>query len=196
MSKDTQDDDHFMVGKTLLAMPGMGDNRFHKAVIYICAHDAKGAMGLVVNKPTLGIDIDDLISQLDLGDDETINVDDLGLPILSGGPVEQARGFLLHSNDFKQDETVIVDDHFSVTGTVSSLKKVMSGDGPENLLFILGYAGWSAGQLDDEIKANAWLSLDSDPDIIFNDAMDQKWNLAIKKLGINPMMLSAEGGRA
>lgn len=185
----------YMIGKLLIAMPAMSDTRFHRAVIFICAHDDQGAMGLVVNKTMDGIDMDELLDQLDL-EDSDIKLKDLNMPIFSGGPVEQARGFLLHSADFKQKETILVDDNFSVTGTVSALKEILKGCGPEQNLFMLGYAGWSAGQLDNELKNNAWLAVDADPEIIFAPKIEDKWDLAIAKLGIDPSMLSNEGGRA
>lgn len=191
--KDRQQDQRFLAGRLLLAMPAMGDPRFHKAVIYMCAHDENGAMGLVINHALPGVDLSQLLEQLNITPDKERTSDK---PVMSGGPVETARGFVLHSNDFSQSDTIRIDDNFSVTGTIDALKAIASGEGPDNMLFILGYAGWSAGQLDQEIQQNAWLIADPDPDLIFAASPEEKWTRAIKKLGIDPGMLSGEAGRA
>lgn len=188
--------DHYLVGKLLIAMPNMGDPRFHKAVIFMCAHDKNGAMGLVINHTLPGLEFENLLEQLGITSDIEIKLDALSLPVMSGGPVEAARGFLLHSNDFEQNDTVKIDDAYYVTGTIDALKAVAEGDGPDQALFILGYAGWSSGQLDQEIQQNAWLVVDPDPDIIFKTVPDEKWTMAAKKLGIDPAMLSGDAGRA
>jgi len=191
---DTSDEKQlYLTGRLLLAMPAMGDPRFHKAVIFMCAHDANGAMGLVINHTLPGVDLSQLLEQLNLKPEEHKAPE---APVMSGGPVETARGFVLHSNDFKQADTIRIDDNFSVTGTIDALKAIASGDGPDRMLFILGYAGWSPGQLDREIKQNAWLVADPDPELIFISSPDEKWNMAIRKLGFDPGMLSGEAGRA
>ena len=187
-------DDNYLAGRLLLAMPAMGDPRFHKAVIYMCAHDENGAMGLVINHTLPGIDLSQLLQQLHIPPGAQNKT--LESPVMSGGPVETARGFVLHSNDFQQSDTIRIDNHFSVTGTIDALKAIASGDGPENMLFILGYAGWSPGQLDTEIQQNAWLVADPDPELIFGAAPDEKWTRAVKKLGVDPGMLSGDAGRA
>ncbi len=175
-------------------MPAMGDPRFHKAVIYVCAHDENGAMGLVINHTLPGVDLSQLLEQLNIqpdGKDGTT-----GTPVMSGGPVETARGFVLHSKDFEQDDTIKIDNDFSVTGTIDALKAIANGQGPQQMLFILGYAGWSPGQLDQEIQQNAWLVADPDPELIFTATADEKWVRAVQKLGIDPGMLSGEAGSA
>ena len=192
----TKDTGSYLTGKLLLAMPAMGDPRFHRAVIFICAHDEKGAMGLVINNKLPGLEFDQLLSQLGIASDIEVDLKKLSVPIMSGGPVESARGFLLHSDDFNQKDTIKIDDLYSITGTVDALKEVATGNGPEKMLFILGYAGWSAEQLDAELQQNSWLVVDPDPSIIFHTAPDEKWILAVKKLGIDPAMLSGEAGRA
>ncbi len=189
-------DSHYLKGKLLLAMPSMGDPRFERAVIFMCAHDSKGAMGLVINRTMPNVEFSDLIKQLKIESDIKINFEKLDLPVLCGGPVESARGFLLHSNDFMRHDTMNVDSSFGVTGTVDALKDVACGEGPEDLLFILGYAGWTAGQLDAEIQQNAWLVIDADPSLIFSGSADEKWSRAVKTLGIDPSMLSSSAGRA
>lgn len=191
----TKDPD-YLAGKLLIAMPSMGDPRFHRAVIFLCAHDKKGAMGLVINHILPGVEFTELLSQLKINSDITLDMAGLSIPVLSGGPVEGSRGFLLHSEDFKQLDTVTVTQKFGVTGTVEALKAVANGRGPQKLLFILGYAGWGAGQLETEILENAWLVTEPDPEIIFSASPDDKWQLAIQKMGIELAMLASTGGRA
>lgn len=186
------DQSSYLTGRILMAMPGMNDPRFNKAVILLCAHDENGAMGLVINHTLPGIDLSELLEQLEVKDSETVD----NVPVMSGGPVETARGFILHGNDFKQEDTIEIDGKYSVTGTIDALKAVAGGDGPDKMLFILGYAGWSAGQLDEELQQNTWLVTDADEDIIFDSSPDDKWNTAIKKIGIDPGMLSTTSGTA
>jgi|SRR5688572_14594935 len=188
--------EHSLAGKLLLAMPGLGDPRFHRAVIFMCAHDENGAMGLVINHTLTGVQFTSLLEQLNITSDINVNIQNLTFPVMAGGPVEGARGFLLHSHEFKQKDTVPVGDFYSVTGTIEALKAVASGKGPEHLLFILGYAGWGAEQLDKEIQENSWLVVDPDPNIIFHASPEEKWELAVQKLGIDPAMLSTEAGHA
>ena len=183
-------------GNLLLAMPGMTDPRFKKAVILLCAHDDKGAMGLVINHTLPDIDMAELFKQLDISMNDNMKQTAQDVPVMSGGPVETARGFVLHSNDFKQDDTIKIDDNVGVTGTVEALRLIANGEHPENMMFLLGYAGWSAGQLDQELQENAWLVVEPDMDIIFNSGTDEKWNKALSKLGIDPAMLSMAGGSA
>lgn len=186
----------YLAGRLLLAMPGMGDPRFSKAVIYVCAHDENGAMGLVINHTLPGIDLSQLLSQLNITVAEHVSNRAAKTPVLSGGPVETARGFVLHSNDFQQSDTICVDENFSVTGTIDALEAIATGRGPEEMLFILGYAGWSAGQLDSEIQENAWLVADPDHELIFSLMPDEKWEQAVQKLGVDPAMLSSAAGHA
>lgn len=190
MSKET----NYLTGKLLIAMPNMGDPRFHRAVIFVCAHDDEGAMGLVINHEMPGLEFGELVSQLKFESD--ITFDDLELPVMYGGPVESARGFLLHSTDFKRVDTMRISDEYNITGTVDALEEIMQGEKPENMMFILGYAGWTAGQLEDEIQQSAWLVVDPDPALIFEGDPDSKWLRAVNKLGIDPAMLSGASGRA
>lgn len=186
----------YLTGRVLLAMPSLTDPRFHRAVIYICSHDAGGAMGLVINHPLPGLGFTDLIGQLNIDPAAKENLSRIDLPVLSGGPVESARGFLLHSSDFRQSDTVVVDEAFGVTGTIDALKAVAAGKGPKDMLFMLGYAGWSAGQLDREMQENAWLVVPADPALIFHTGAAEKWDMAIGRLGVDPAMLSSVAGRA
>lgn len=192
-----QPDKNGLTGKLLLAMPGMGDPRFQRAVIFICNHDQNGAMGLVINHILPGVDMASLLEQLNItntGTEDSGTLTDIS--VLSGGPVETARGFILHSPDFRQDDTIAVNDNFALTGTIDALKAISEGKGPENMLFILGYSGWSPGQLDNELRQNAWLMTDADPVLVFGTDAAGIWEAAAAKIGIDPAMLSGTGGSA
>lgn len=186
----------YLTGKLLLAMPHMGDPRFNEAVIFMCANDEKGAMGLVLNHRMADLQFDKVLGHLGITSDIQINLKASDIPVMSGGPVESSRGFMLHSSDFSHDETISINEAFRVTGTVDALQAVASGDGPDKMLFILGYAGWGAGQLEQEIQANAWLVVDPDPDLVFSISADKKWKAAVQKLGFDPAMLSGDAGHA
>jgi putative transcriptional regulator len=172
-------------GKLLLAMPAMGDPRFFKAVILVTSHDANGAMGLVVNHSIMDMTLGGLFTQMKIQPSAGAPT---GLQVLCGGPVESGRGFLLHTTDFVLPETVIVGERYGMSGTIDALKIIAEGKGPRDLLFILGYAGWGAGQLEQEIQQNAWLIADSD--------LDEKWDRAYARLGIDPHMLTSQAGHA
>jgi putative transcriptional regulator len=181
-----------MTGQLLIAMPTMSDPRFERTVIYMCAHSADGAMGLVVNKQADEIDFPELLNQLEI---ETEGVKD-PIPVLVGGPVETGRGFVLHSLDYRQDSTLEVSDEVGLTATVDILRSIAEGEGPAHSLLTLGYAGWSAGQLDDEIQANGWLNVTADVSLLFDGALGEKWDRAVRKVGIDPSFLSADAGHA
>jgi putative transcriptional regulator len=189
---DLDDTENYMSGHLLVAMPSMEDPRFARTVIYLCAHSAEGAMGLVVNQVLDSLSFPDLLDQLDI---ETASMDD-GTPIHFGGPVESGRGFVLHSADYVQETTLVVDGDIALTATVDILKAIAEGSGPSRSLLALGYAGWGPGQLDSEIKANGWLNVSPDDDLVFGPDLDSKWERAIAKLGIDPSMLSGEAGTA
>lgn len=182
----------YLAGKLLVAMPQMDDPRFHKAVIFLCAHDANGAMGLVINHTLPGLELSELLTQLHI--EGQVHGDDV--PVMSGGPVETARGFILHKGQFRKVDSLEIKGDIYVTGTVEALKAVAQGQGPEEMLFILGYSGWTAGQLDAEMKQNSWLVADADPEVIFSAEPEDRWERAIKKIGIDPNMLSGDTGRA
>ncbi len=179
-----------------MAMPGMGDSRFKKAVIYLCCHDEQGAMGLVLNHVFPGLEFGSLLKQLNIASDISIPNTINSMPVINGGPVETSRGFLLHTKDFNHDDTVHINQDFCLTGTTDALKIVAGGEGPQNMIFTLGYAGWSSGQLDDEMQANAWLSCPATPDIIFNSTPDTMWGKAVDSLGFDPSLLSNQYGQA
>ncbi len=187
---------HYLAGKLLLAMPSVGDPRFHRAVIFMCAHDENGAMGLVINHKMPDIDFSELVGQLKFESDIKIDLSKLNFPVMCGGPAESARGFMLHSSDFIRDDTMKVDSSYGVTGTIDALKEVARGAGPKDLVFALGYAGWEAGQLDSELQQNAWLVVEPDHALVFEGDPEDKWTRAVNKLGIDPAMLSSISGSA
>lgn len=198
LRQTSSEDGHFLTGQLLIAMPSMGDNRFNKSVILICAHDEKGAMGLVLNSEMENIDFLDLMEQLNLDNNTLVEgqLEASNMPVMKGGPVEEARGFLLHSTDFKQSDTITVHNDYNVSGSVDALKYVLKGKGPQKMLFILGYSGWGPGQLDQEMQANTWLTIDPDPELVFQTDPDIMWERAINKIGIDPFMLSSVSGHA
>ncbi len=182
-----------LTGKLLIAMPGMADPRFQNTVIFICAHSDEGSMGLAVNKPATEIGFGDLLEQLDIppGPDTDAR------PIFVGGPVETSRGFVLHTNDYAvKAGTLRVNDSFAMTATKDVLEDIAAGRGPRAALAALGYSGWGPGQLEDEIRQNAWLTVEADPEIVFAPDIAGKWEAALAKLGITPLALSAAAGRA
>lgn len=189
---DLDDTESYMSGHLLVAMPSMQDPRFARTVIYLCAHSAEGAMGLVVNQALDSLSFPDLLDQLDI---KTASMGD-GTPIHFGGPVESGRGFVLHSADYVQETTLVVDGDIALTATVDILKAIAEGSGPSRSLLALGYAGWGPGQLDSEIKANGWLQVAPDDDLVFGPELGSKWERAIAKLGIDPSMLSGQAGNA
>lgn len=189
-------ENNYLTGKLLIAAPTMGDPRFHRAVIFVCSHDENGAMGLVINNAVTNVEFGDLLEQLKIESDIQINLKEPCYTVLCGGPVETARGFLLHSPDFKRPYTMPLEAGFGLTSTVDALKDVALGHGPEHMLFALGYAGWGPRQLDEEIQENSWLIVDSDPNIVFNKDHTSKWQMAIQKLGIDVGRLSSLAGKA
>jgi len=182
----------YLAGQLLIAMPGMTDPRFEKTVIYMCAHNADGAMGLVVNREMESLTFPDMLEQLGI---EPVHPDD-EIRVHFGGPVESGRGFVLHTRDYLQDATMVVDQGVALTATVDILKAIAGGTGPRRSLLALGYAGWGPGQLDTEIKHNGWLHVPADDELVFGDALDAKWELAMAKIGIDPRMLSDDAGHA
>ena len=180
----------YLEGHCLIAMPTMGDERFVRTLIYMCAHNEDGAMGLVVNKPLDDLSFSDLLTQL--GVDDGPDVDAIRLHF--GGPVETGRGFVLHSDDYTNDGTLPIAEGVSLTATVDVLRAMAHGSGPRKSLLALGYAGWAPGQLDTEIQGNGWLTCEADEDLIFGSRLETKWNKALGKIGIDPGMLSSDTG--
>ena len=179
-------------GQLLVAMPQMADPRFARTVVYLCAHSAEGAMGLVVNRLIDSLSFGSLLAQLGV-EAESAPAD---MPVHFGGPVESSRGFVLHTSDYQQDLTLVIDDEIALTATVDVLRAIARGMGPRRRVLALGYAGWAPGQLDAEIQANGWLLVPPDLDLVFGLDNNSKWQQAIAKLGIDLSLLSSEVGHA
>jgi len=188
----------YLDGQMLIATPGMSDERFAKSVIYVCAHSSEGAMGIVVNQPAKHISFPDLLVKLDV-----IPATDLiqlppragGVKVLKGGPVETERGFVLHSADFFiENSTLPIDQGICLTATLDILKAIAKGAGPESALLALGYAGWAPGQLDNEMQQNGWLHCPADPSLLFSTDVEEKYELAMRKIGIRrrPRIITIE----
>lgn len=188
----TQGPSGFLTGQLLIAMPQMADPRFAQTVIYMCAHSEDGAMGLVINRQIESISFPGLLKQLEI---EAPSADDQ-IRVMFGGPVETGRGFILHSPDYVQDSTMLIDEKLGLTATMDILKDMASGSGPRHSLLALGYAGWAPGQLDHEIQANGWLHAPADQDLIFAEDIGSKWDRALASLGISSAMLSGDAGHA
>lgn len=195
-------DEGFLDGKLLLAMPSMTDPRFHRAVVYMCAHSAEGAMGIVINHPAPSITFANLLEQLDIISEDRKGCGKVRLPIKdmiihTGGPVEMGRGFVLHTADYySADSTLSIDDTVSLTATVDILRAIATGKGPVRSLLALGYAGWGAGQLEHEIQTNGWLVCPADTDLVFDSDIEKRYDLAMAKLGIHPSFLVSDAGNA
>lgn len=190
----------YLDGQMLIAMPAMGDERFARSLIYICAHSDEGAMGIVVNQVAGNISFPELLVQLEV----IPAADRIVLPqraetvkVLKGGPVETGRGFVLHSADFYiENSTLPIDEGICLTATVDILKAIAGGKGPDSAILALGYAGWEPGQLENEIQQNGWLHCAADKDLIFGTELESKYNKALQKIGIDIAMLSNEAGHA
>lgn len=190
----------YLDGRLLIAMPVMGDPRFERSVIYLCAHSADGAMGIMVNRPAGSIDFPELLVQLNI----IKKAEQIALPenaesmkVLRGGPVETGRGFVLHSADFFiENSTLPIDEGICLTATLDILKAIARGAGPHEAVLALGYAGWAPGQLEQEIQQNGWLHCAADQDLIFGRDIEHKYEQALRKLGIDLAMLSSEAGHA
>lgn len=183
-----------LTGKLLIAMPGMGDPRFERSVVFLCSYGNDGAMGLIVNKRAADVRLADLLDQLDITPDRPEHGE---MPVHFGGPVETARGFVLHSPEYEANlHSMKIADDFAMTATMDVLEDIATGRGPRQALLMLGYAGWGPGQLENEIGMNGWLTADADPDLVFGPVDDGKWEAALKTLGVDPLTLSASAGRA
>jgi putative transcriptional regulator len=182
----------YFEGQMLLAMPAMTDPRFERAVIYMCAHNDEGAMGLVVNKTLDSIDFRELLGQLDIPAGDSVR----DMTVHFGGPVENQRGFVLHSGEYRHDETLMITDQVGLTVTLDILRALARGDGPEKSILALGYAGWGPGQLESEFHDNAWLSVPYDDALMFEVDAADKWERAFNSIGVDLSVLSGRAGRA
>jgi putative transcriptional regulator len=182
----------YLPGQFLIAMPHMPDVRFQRSVIYLCAHTAEGAMGLIVNKALDSLTVPELMEHLKV----PMEVELKPTKIHFGGPVETSRGFVLHSCDYVEQATLVVGNELALTATIDVLKAIGRNAGPRQTLMTLGYAEWGAGQLDAELQANVWLHAPADDSIIFDLSNDSKWERALERIGVNVSMLSSEAGHA
>lgn len=185
----------YLSGKLLLAMPGMADPRFERAVIAMCVHDENGAVGVGIGHKRAGIRLRGLLKQLDIDPGEAPDC-----AVHHGGPVEPNRGFVLHSTDWGgQDSLHVVGTHgviFAMTGTIDVLKAIAEGRGPKQWIVSLGYAGWGEGQLEEEMTRHGWFTAQSTPTILFDTPTDERWAAAFKAEGIDPRLLASETGAA
>lgn len=187
-------------GQFLVAMPGMGDDRFRDTVIYIVGHGDEGAMGLVVNQPLEDMRFADILEELGLSEKDEI----IRLPssvrdreVLRGGPVQRGRGFVLHSPDyFREENTYVVNDDICLTATLDILKAMAFKDNPADAVFALGYCGWAPGQLESELAANGWLTVPYSKDLLFGSPLADRYDIALGQLGITRATLSGTAGHA
>lgn len=181
-----------LTGKLLAAMPSIGDARFDHALILICSHSDDGAMGLIVNQPISDLSFATLLGRVGI---KTLSAP--SLPVHYGGPVERGRGFILHQGDYDGGSAVLeITGGFYMSATLDVLEALATGTGPNPALLALGYSGWGPNQLESEIAANAWLTLDGGADVVFAPQAARKWGDALRKSGVDPTMLSGAAGRA
>lgn len=181
----------FLSGKLLLAMPGIGDPRFERAVIAVCVHDENGAVGIGIGHQRAEIGLRGLLQQLGIDPGKAPDG-----PVLHGGPVEPGRGFVLHSDDWGGQDTIAVTGLGALTGTIDVLKAIAEGRGPSRYLVALGYAGWGEGQLDGEMARPGWFSADGRPEILFDTNVADRWEATFRAEGIDPRLLDAAAGAA
>jgi putative transcriptional regulator len=196
--KSTNGRGGFLDDQFLIAMPGMKDDRFARAVIYVCAHSDEGAMGLIVNQAQQML-FPDLLVQLGILDEQEA----IRLPppardfvVRNGGPVDRSRGFVLHSGDYRVESSLVVSNDICLTATVDILRAISSGNGPRQALMALGYAGWAAGQLENEIAENGWLTCPATPELLFDADIDHQYDKALASIGIDLAHLSGAAGHA
>src|SRR5947208_6398916 len=190
----------YLDGQMLIAMPAMGDERFARSLIYVCAHSSEGAMGIVVNQPAANIKFPDLLVQLDVIPAAELIMLPPGagaMKVLKGGPVETGRGFVLHSADFFIDNSTLpIDEGICLTATIDILKAIARGRGPHSAVLALGYAHWAPGQLETEIQDNGWLHCAADTDLVFGSDYDDKYERALRNIGIDLDMTYTDVGNA
>lgn len=182
-----------LANQILIAMPSLDESYFGRTIIYMCEHDDDGAMGLVINKPT-ELSISKVLAELNLIEQEDERLEEHS--VMSGGPVQTDRGFILHNDDKQWSSSLKLNDNITVTTSKDILENLATEQGPNKFIMTLGYAGWSAGQLEQELAENTWLTLDADPELIFNTPVSECWNKALEKLGITVDQLSLMSGHA
>jgi putative transcriptional regulator len=181
----------FLSGQLLLAMPGIGDPRFEKAVIAMCVHDENGALGIGLGRIVPRISFHDLLGQLDIEPGVAPDV-----AIHAGGPVQPQRGFILHSTDWGGEETVEVAGRWGLTATLDILRAIAEGRGPTHWLAALGYAGWGAGQLEEELRGNGWFATPGNDELLYASDVESRWCAAFRSAGVDTRMLTADFGTA
>jgi putative transcriptional regulator len=189
-----------LVGRFLVAAPSMPDERFQKSVVFMCKHDDDGALGIIVNNKVEDLPLGQVYKQLGITVPKIANLQ----PVLFGGPVEPQRGLVLHSADYKRDETLLIEGGMALTASLEILKDMAGGSGPKQAWLALGHAGWSPGQLDREMQDNAWLVVDGDAQLVFDNDLEAKWQRALDRLGgktargvrFDPASYSSQVGRA
>ncbi len=189
----------YLDGQLLIAMPSMADPRFHRTVIYVCAHSAEGAMGLIVNQRAPNITLPKLLEQLEIkpSGSRPAAMRSTAMAVHTGGPVETSRGFVLHSSDyFAADSTLSINESVCLTATVDILKAIAKGSGPNKAILALGYSGWASGQLEREIQSNSWLCCPANYDIVFDRDLESKYTKALYSLGVDPLHLVGIAGHA
>ena len=191
--QQTQADSQFegLSNHFLIAMPGLNGSSFSQSVAYICEHSINGAIGLVINYP-INITLGELFAQMNLKYDTAIGE----TPLFSGGPVQAERGFILHSTDKSWESTLTLSETISITSSKDILTDIAHNRGPEKFLVTLGYAGWSAGQLEDEIVSNSWLTIPADKQIIFDTPVEQRWTASAQPLGVDMNLIANQAGHA
>lgn len=178
----------------LIAMPALADPNFEKTVTLVCQHDEQGALGVVVNRP-LDMKVGDVLEQLELDTDTSRAMCSID-PVFGGGPVQTELGMILHDRRSATDSTIEVSEDLGLTMSLDMLESMARNEGPENAMLMLGYAGWGAGQLENEMSHNAWLSVPAEFDVIFDTAIEDRWHAAASRLGVDLSLLSGEAGRA
>jgi len=192
MPTDDADSGRFLTGQLLIAMPAMEDPRFAQSVIYLCAHTSEGAMGLVINRPLVRPSFEELLRQLEIAPVPPAR----HIRLWAGGPVDNGRGFVLHTADWTGDGSLRVNERLALTASLDVLKAIAEGGGPREGLLALGYAGWGPGQLESEMQQNAWLNVAAEEALVFDSSHDTKWRRALATLRIDPLLLSAVAGHA
>lgn len=181
----------YLTGQFLFAFPGIGDPRFERAVVAMCAHDEDGALGIGIGQTIEGLTLHGLLTQLDIEIDQ---VDDC--PVHLGGPVEPRRGFVLHDQDWSGQDTIDVAGRWALSGTIDVLRAIAQGTGPSRYLVALGYAGWGSGQLDEEMTRHGWFNSPGDVGLLFDVPVGQRWSRGFADAGIDPRLLANQGGTA
>lgn len=191
-SSDKQNDGDTLTDHFLIAMPSLNDGFFNHTVTYICEHDENGSFGIIINQPT-GISLKQILSEMKIEPDEDYNGEQ---PVFLGGPVDQGRGFILHRPPGSWQSSLKVNEEVALTTSKDILQAIARNEGPEDTIIALGYAGWAAGQLEDEMASNTWLSCPADQQIIFNTPVEERWQAAAKLIGIDLSLLSSDTGHA